>query len=75
LLRKLVEVMGIRYRPYRYDFELRYLERDFPEKEQTSIHEYMKYLGPGDLRNKVALIDTDFRENLAVIKNQGIHLP
>jgi len=74
LLRKLVELMGIRYRPYRYDFELRYLERDFPEKEQTSIHAYMKYLDPDDLRTKVWLIENDFREHLAAIKNQGIHL-
>lgn len=74
LLRKLVELMGIRYRPYRYDFELRYLERDFPQKEQTSIHEYMKYVDPDDLRKKVALIDQDFRENLTVIKDQGIRL-
>ena len=74
LLRRLVELMGIRFRPYRYDFELRYLERDFPQKEQQSIHEYMKYVDPDDLRKKVALIDQDIKENLAVIKNQGIRL-
>lgn len=74
LLRKLVELMGIRFRPYRYDFELRYLERDFPQKEQQAIHQYMKYVDPEDLRKKVALIHQDFKENLAVIKNQGIHL-
>lgn len=75
LLRKLVELMGIRYRPYRYDFELRYLERDFPQKDQASIHEYMKYVDPNDLRKKVGLVEQDFRENLAVIKDQGIRLP
>ena len=74
LLRRLVELIGIRFRPYRYDFELRYLERDFPQKEQQSIHEYMKYVDPDDLRKKVALIDQDIKENLAVIKNQGIRL-
>ena len=74
LLRRLVELMGIRFRPYRYDFELRYLERDFPQKEQQSIHEYMKYVDPDDLRKKVALIDQDINENLAVIKKEGIRL-
>lgn len=74
LLRRLVELLGIRYRPYRYDFELRYLERDFPQKEQQAIHEYMKYVDPDDLRKKVALVDQEFKENLAFIKNQGIHL-
>jgi hypothetical protein len=74
LLRRLVELMGIRFRPYRYDFELRYLERDFPQKEQQSIHEYMKYVDPDDLRKKVALIDQDIKEHLAVIKSQGIRL-
>ena len=74
LLRKLVELLGIRFRPYRYDFELRYLERDFPQKEQDSILEYMKYIDPDDLRKKVALVEQDFKENLAIIKNQGIHL-
>jgi hypothetical protein len=71
---RLVESMGIRFRPYRYDFELRYLERDFPQKEQQSTHEYMKYVNPDDLRKKVALIDQDINENLAVIKKQGIRL-
>jgi hypothetical protein len=74
LLRKFVELLGIRFRPYRYDFELRYLERDFPQKEQQSIHRYMKYVDPDDLRRKVALIDQDIKENLAVIKNEGIRL-
>lgn len=75
LLRRLVELLGIRYRPYRYDFELRYLERDFPQKEQASIHEYMKYVDPDDLRTKVVLIEQDFIDNLALIKDQGILLP
>jgi predicted nucleotidyltransferase len=75
LLRRFVELLGIRFRPYRYDFELRYLERDFPQKEQASIHEYMKYVDPDDLRRKVALIDQEFKENLAVLKEQGIRLP
>ena len=74
LLRRLVELLGIRYRPYRYDFELRYLERDFPEKEQQSIHQHMKYVDPEDLRTKVALIERDIRENLSIIRNQGIQL-
>ncbi|NKC02160.1 MAG: hypothetical protein GKR90_27175 [Pseudomonadales bacterium] len=74
LLRRLVELMGIRHRPYRYDFELRYLERDFPQKEQDAIHEYMKYTDPDDLRKKVALIQRDIEENLTIIKSQGIQL-
>ena len=74
LLRRLVELMGIRFRPYRYDFELRYLERDFPQKEQDAIHEYMKYVDPDDLRRKVTLIERDITENLTAIKNQGIQL-
>jgi len=72
LLRKLVELMGIRFRPFRYDFELRYLERDFPLKEQRSIQEYMKYVDPDDLRRKVALIEHDIEQHLAMIKSQGI---
>ncbi len=74
LLRRLVELMGIRFRPYRYDFELRYLERDFPQKEQESIREYMKYRDPDDLRKKVALVDLDIKENLALIKKEGARL-
>lgn len=74
LLRRLVELMGIRFRPYRYDFELRYLERDFPVKERESIHEYMKYVNPEDLRKKVGLIQQDFDEILAAIRRQGIQL-
>jgi len=74
LLRRLVELMGIRFRPYRYDFELRYLERDFPAKEQAAIHAYMKYIDPDDLRKKVAQIEGDFKENLAIIEKQGIQL-
>ncbi len=74
LLRKLVELLGMRFRPYRYDFELRYLERDFPQKEQESIHEYMKYVDPDDLRKKVESVEQDIRENITAIKNVGIRL-
>jgi len=74
LLRKLVELMGIRYRPYRYDFELRYLERDFPQQEQDAIHEYMKYVDPDDLRKKVELIERDFEKHLKLVKQRGIQL-
>ncbi|MEM8859999.1 MAG: hypothetical protein AAGD96_16845 [Chloroflexota bacterium] len=72
LLRKLVELMGIRFRPYRYDFELRYLERDFPKKEQESIYKYMTYVDPVDLREKVGLVAQDIKENLEAIKRDGI---
>ncbi len=74
LLRRLVELMGIRFRPYRFDFELRYLERDFPEKERQSIRKYMTYVDPDDLRKKVELIDQDIKANLALIRKQGIRL-
>ena len=74
LLRRLVELMGIRFRPYRYDFELRYLERDFPQKEQESIHKYTNYVDPDNLRKNVRLVDQDIRENLAAIKRDGICL-
>lgn len=74
LLRRLVELMGIRFRPYCYDFELRYLERDFPQEEQEAIQNYAKYVDADDLRKKVMLVDQDIKEHLAAIKRDGICL-
>ena len=37
IIRPLVELMGIIYRPYRYDFGLRYLHKTFPVADQKII--------------------------------------
>lgn len=44
VIRPMVELMGILYRPFRYDFGLRYLHRTFPEKDQKLI-ERLIYVG------------------------------
>ena len=74
LLRRLVELMGIRFRPYRYDFELRYLERDFPLQEQELIRTYTIYAGPKDLRKKVDSVSEDIARYIAAIDADGILL-
>lgn len=37
----LIELMGMKYRPFRYDFGLRYIQTDFPPVEHQQIQEFL----------------------------------
>jgi hypothetical protein len=55
----LVELYGMKYRPYRYDFGLRYLHTDFPEEIQNEIE---KFLYVSNL--------TEIQKNMPVVENR-----
>ncbi|MBX3016926.1 MAG: hypothetical protein KF767_03475 [Bdellovibrionaceae bacterium] len=70
LVRPLVEVMAMNYRPYRWDFGLRYLHRDFPEAEQKLIQELSYVADVADLPAKVARAEAEFLKAIAVFKGK-----
>ena len=40
LLRALIEILGMRYRPHRFDYGWRYVETELPEQAQHLIARY-----------------------------------
>ncbi|MBA3252777.1 MAG: hypothetical protein H0T67_00745 [Burkholderiaceae bacterium] len=50
LLRALIELLGMRYRPDRFDFGWRYVETELPEPAQRLIERYAFIADAGALR-------------------------
>lgn len=70
LVRPLVEVMAMKYRPYRSDFGLRYLHRDFPAAEQKLIQELNYVRDLADLEAKVSRAEAAFDRALAEFRQK-----
>ena len=67
VLRPLVVLLGMRYRPFRFDFGQRYLHHDLPESIQNEM-EAICFVGkPGELIEKQRRADSLFRKTLAEI--------
>ncbi len=62
VVRPLVELMGILYRPYRFDFGLRYLHTTFPNEDQKALESLLFVKDPMALRNRMNEADRLFRE-------------
>lgn len=62
ILRPLVELMGMIYRPFRFDFGLRYLHKTFPEHEQKTIQRFLYVKDSSELRERVTEADLLFRD-------------
>jgi hypothetical protein len=51
LLRALIELLGMQYRPHRFDYGWRYVETELPEDAQHLIERYAFVADHGQLRN------------------------
>lgn len=60
LVRPLVEIMGMIYRPFKSDFGLRYLHKDFPEESQDLIKQLMYVSSVEDLSSKIPRLEKAF---------------
>lgn len=60
LLRPLVEVLGMIYRPYKFDFGFRYLHKHFPAELQNLVQDLTYVSDLADLSKKVIKLESAF---------------
>jgi len=65
MLRPLIEVMGMIFRPHRFDFGLRYLKRSLPDDKYKTIEQFFFIERPSSLRSRAIAVDELFCEMLA----------
>ena len=68
MVRPLVEVLGMRHRPFRYDFGLRYLGRTFPRDLHGAIERLLYVRDAAELREKAIEVETRFRGAVAEVR-------
>jgi predicted nucleotidyltransferase len=67
-LRNLVELLGMLYRPYRYDFTIKYFNRDFPPEVVARVEPLFCITDLADLANKQQLAELMFAETLSRVE-------
>jgi hypothetical protein len=63
-LQPLVEVLGMVYRPYRYDYKFRYISRDFPPEVMSRVEPLFCVININDLAEKQQAAELMFTETL-----------
>ena len=74
-VRPLVELLRMRHCPDRYDFGVRYLDRDLPEELRTEIADLVMPVSLEDVEVKRARAEAIFRENLEALDRGEWSLP
>ncbi|MBW4449880.1 MAG: nucleotidyltransferase domain-containing protein [Spirirestis rafaelensis WJT71-NPBG6] len=67
-LRNLVELLGMLYRPYRYDFTIKYFNRDFPPEVVARVEPLFCITDLADLAKKQQLAEQMFAETLSRVE-------
>jgi hypothetical protein len=67
VVRPVVVLLGMRYRPFRFDFGMRYMHLDLPEPVQNELREIAFVSGPGELLDKQRRAELLFDRTLAEI--------
>ncbi|NMG06599.1 hypothetical protein [Brasilonema sp. UFV-L1] len=67
-LRHLVELLGMIYRPYRYDFSMKYFNRDFPPEIVARVEPLFCVTDLADLAKKQQLAEEMFAETLPQVE-------
>jgi hypothetical protein len=70
LVRPLVEIMGMIYRPYRADFGQRYLHKDFPIEEQKLIEQLNYVASFEELPLKLQQVEAAFNRVATLVKQK-----
>lgn len=58
------------YRPYRFDFGMRYLHRDFPEHARNLIQELSYVSDVSQLADKIARAETAFEKAVSTFRDK-----
>lgn len=65
----LIELLGMKYRPYRYDFGLRYTHIDFPQDVQNFLQEALYVRDISDIQAQVIKIENKISELISELKS------
>lgn len=68
LLKPLVELLGLLYRPERFDFGFRYLHKDFPKELQDTIQSLLYVNDVNSLKGNALKTEKLFRETITKLK-------
>jgi hypothetical protein len=68
MLKPLIEVMGMIYRPYQFDFGFRYIQRTFPKDVYVIIEDCVLDLNRDNLESKIKKVDQLFSEYVARVE-------
>ncbi len=60
MIKPLVELMGMHFRPFRFDFGLRYIHRAFPQAEQKVVERLLYVRSIEEMRDRVNAVDQLF---------------
>ena len=71
-VRPLLNVLGMRYRPARWDFGMRYLKEDMPAPIVQTIERLCYVADPSLLEERFSEADRLFQETLDELRQQGI---
>jgi hypothetical protein len=71
-IRPLLNVLGMRYRPMRWDFGMRYVKEDLPALVVQTIERLCYVPEPGLLEERFLEADRLFRATVAELEQQGI---
>lgn len=69
LVKRFVELVGIRYRPHRYDFGLRYTSRDFPPELYSRLNNYLFVSDATKLRELTLQLEAELQNTLEFLEN------
>ncbi|MCC2679170.1 MAG: polymerase beta domain protein region [Pseudobdellovibrio sp.] len=64
----LVELLGMKYRPYRYDFGLRYTHIDFPQDVQKMLEEMLYVNSVKEIESQVLKIEMKVNDLISELK-------
>jgi hypothetical protein len=69
MVKPVVELMGMNFRPFRSDFGLRYLHRSFQPAEQKLIEGLLYVASVDEMRDRISVVDQLFDEYRFKIRN------
>ena len=73
LLRALLELLGMQYRPHRFDYGWRYVESELPEDAQHLIERFAFVADHGRLRDLSGELGEELTRRLQTATSPGIH--
>jgi hypothetical protein len=70
LISSLVEILGMKYRPFRYDFGFRYCHNDFPDDIQIQLEKFCYPSNLKILEENIALVEKVFYQTVKHLETE-----
>lgn len=70
LVRPLVEVLGMIYRPYKFDFGMRYIHSSFPDEDRQLIEKLCYVASLAELSDNVVKVEQAFDRALQLVRER-----